>query len=145
MLMHGEHAGSAALRGGNEVSGSGFGHGRLSVAIAVAEALHHSAPLRAWPEMNAAPRGQTTDRRSREHWGTFRRTTRRKCWPPSEGADAGQGVGHVMEQIAETLPARPVVRLSQLVGRADGGSKVRSWVDGDGCEELVEAPTNGCH
>ena len=46
-------------------------HGRLSVAIDMAEALHHSAPLRAWPEMNAAQRGQTTDRRSREHWVLF--------------------------------------------------------------------------
>ena len=56
-----------AALGGSEVSGSGHGTGRLTVAIDVAEALHHSAQLRAWPEMNAAPRGQTTDRRSREH------------------------------------------------------------------------------
>ena len=101
-------------------------HGRLSAAIAVAEALHHSAPLRAWPEMNAAPRtddGQAEPRAL----GTFRRTTRRKCWPPSEVRTQDKGVEHVMEQITETLPARAVVRSSQLVGRADGGSKVQSW------------------
>ena len=59
--------------------------------------------------------------------GTFRRTTRRKCCPPSEVRTQDKGVGHVMEKITETLPARAVVRVSQLVGRAGGGSKVKSF------------------
>ena len=36
-------------------------------------------------------------------------------------------MAHVMEQITETMPARAVVLVSQLVGRAGGGSKVKSF------------------
>ena len=36
-------------------------------------------------------------------------------------------MGHVMDQITGVLPARAAVRVSQLVGRAGGGSKVKSF------------------
>ena len=87
-------------------------------------------------------------------------TTRRKCSPPSaptplpEVRTQDRGPGLFMEQITEAMPARAAVRVPQLVGRAGGSSKDKSFlhrspadrfaglVEGDGCEKLVEAPTN---